>query len=127
MHVYTDIFTNKIFANKDYTYPSLKDIIRDKDLVLLNGDKDSSIVAMNRTDYNNIMQKMIYDRIKKYIYEKATGNTIKDLKHNEFLYRNIEDYENYDDMRPVSSQLAKLYGTSKTHKFENLEDITPQN
>ena len=30
-------------------------------------------------------------------------------------------------MRPVSSQPAKLYGTAKTHKFENLEDITPQN
>ena len=29
-------------------------------------------------------------------------------------------------MRPVSNQLAKLYGRSKTHKFENLKDISPQ-
>ena len=35
MHLYTAIFTKKIFATKDCTYPSLKDIIRDKDLVLL--------------------------------------------------------------------------------------------
>ena len=30
-------------------------------------------------------------------------------------------------MRPVSNQLAKLYGTDKTFKFENLKDITSQN
>ena len=57
--LYRDISTNKIFATKDSTYPSLKDIIRGKDLVLLNGGKDSIFVAMNRTDYNNVKQKMI--------------------------------------------------------------------
>ena len=30
-------------------------------------------------------------------------------------------------MRPVSNQPAKLCGTAKTHKFENLKDITQQN
>ena len=30
-------------------------------------------------------------------------------------------------MRLATNQLAKLYGTTKTHKFENLENITPQN
>ena len=47
MHAYTDIFTNNIFATKDYTYHDLKDIIRDKDLVLLNGDKNSIVIVMN--------------------------------------------------------------------------------
>ena len=32
-----------------------------------------------------------------------------------------------DDMRPVSNKPAKLYDTAKTHKFEDLEDTTPQN
>ena len=128
MRAYTDIFTNKIFPTKDYTYHSLKDIIRDKDLLLLNGDKDSSIFVMNRTDYNTIMLKMINYGIKNQICGEVTGNTGKDLKHfQEFLYRNIKDYENYDDMTPVSNQPAKLYGTAKTHKCDNLEDITPQN
>ena len=111
--LYRDISTNKIFATIDSTYPSLKDIIRDKDLVLLNGGKDSSFIAMNRTDCNNIVQKMFDDGIKNKIYEEGTGN--------------IKDYENYDDIRAVSSQLAKLYGIAITHKFENLEDIMPQN
>ena len=30
-------------------------------------------------------------------------------------------------MRLVSNQLAKLHGTAKTHKSENLKDTTPQN
>ena len=29
-------------------------------------------------------------------------------------------------MRPVSKQPDQLYGTAKTHKFQNLKDITPQ-
>ena len=56
MRAYTDISTINIFATKNYTYHNLEDLIRDKDLFLLNGDKDSSVVAINRIDYNNIMQ-----------------------------------------------------------------------
>ena len=73
----------------------LKDMIIDKDLVLLNGDKDSSIVVMNRIDYNNIMQKMIDDGIKNKLDEETADNTLKDLKNSqEFLYRSYKDYEN---------------------------------
>ena len=75
-------------------------MIIDKDLVLLNGDKDSSIVVMNRIDCNNIMQKMIDDGIKNKLHEETADNTLKDLKNfQEFLYRSFKDFENYDDMR----------------------------
>ena len=30
-------------------------------------------------------------------------------------------------MRPVRNQLSELCGTARTHKFEKLKDITPQN
>ena len=43
-------------------------IIRHEDLVLLNGNKDSSVAAMNTIDYINIMQEMIHDGIKNKIY-----------------------------------------------------------
>ena len=33
MRAYTDIFTNNVFATKDYTYRNLKDIIKYKDIV----------------------------------------------------------------------------------------------
>ena len=75
-------------------------MIIDKDLVILNGDKDSSIVVMNRIDCNNIMQKMIDDGIKNKLHEETADNTLKDLKNfQEFLYRSFKDFENYDDMR----------------------------
>ena len=47
---YTDIFTKNVLNTKDYTYHSLKNIINDKDIVVLKGDKDSSILIMDRGD-----------------------------------------------------------------------------
>ena len=74
------------------------------------------------------MQKMIDDGIKNKMYEETANDTLKDLKNfPKFLLRNFKNYENYDDMRPVSNQPDKLYGTAKTNKFDNLKDITPQN
>ena len=71
---------------------------------------------------------MIDNVIKNKIYEETADNTLKDSKtFQEFLYRNSKDYENYDDINPVSNQPDQLYGTAKTHKFENLKNITPQN
>ena len=71
---------------------------------------------------------MIDDEIKNKIYEETGDNSLKDFKNiQEFLYRTFKDYENYDDMKSVSNQPAKLYGAAKTHKFTNLKNITPQN
>ena len=71
---------------------------------------------------------MIDNGIKNKIYEETADNTLKDLKtFHTFLYRNSKDYENYDDMNPVSNQTDQLYGTAKTHKSENLKNITPLN
>ena len=95
--------------------------------MLLNGNEDSGVVVMNKTDYSSIMQNMIDDGIQNKMYEETADKTLKHLKiFQEFLYRNFKDYENYDNTRSVSSQLAKLSGTAKTHKFNNLEDITTQ-
>ena len=85
MRAYTDIFTNNIFATKDYTYHNLKDMIRDKDLVLLNGDNDSRVAVMNRIDYNNIKKKLMMG-IKNKIYEETADNTLKDLKNLQEFY-----------------------------------------
>ena len=40
------------------------------------------------------------------------------------LYRNFKNHPSYDKMRPKSSQPARLYTTAKTHKFNNLDEIT---
>ena len=81
MLLFTDIFTNNMFTTiKDSTYHNLKDIVRDKNVMLLYGDKDSGVVVMNRTDYSSNMQKMIDDGIKNKMYEETTDNSLKDLK-----------------------------------------------
>ena len=46
----TDLFTNNIYATKDYTY-NLCCMIQNKDIVVVKGDKDSSVVIMKKSDY----------------------------------------------------------------------------
>ena len=53
--------------------------------MLLNGDKNSSVVIRNRIDYNNmqnLMQKMIDNGIKNKIYEETT-----DSKYSKIYYK----------------------------------------
>ena len=123
---YTDIFTNNIYATKDYTYHNLREMIQNKDVVVVKGDKDSSVVIMNKLDYLSKLQAMIDDGIKNGTYVETTDNTLQDLsRFQDFLYRNFyKKYSRYDDMYPSSNQPARLYGTAKTHKFENLKDIS---
>ena len=117
-------FLLKIYLHSKIIHINLKDIIRAKALVILYGHKDCSVTVMNWTDYNKIMQKMIHDGIKNKIYEEAIDNTLKALKFfQEFLYSNFNNYENYDDTRPVSNQPAILYGTTITHRVLRLGDI----
>ena len=47
-----------------------------KDLAILKGDKDSSIVLMNRSDYIEKPEVMIDNDIKKGIYEVTTHSTL---------------------------------------------------
>ena len=47
---YTDIFSKNVLSNNDETYKNLKNLIRKSDRVILRGDKDSSVVIMNRSD-----------------------------------------------------------------------------
>ena len=125
---YTDIFTNNAYAIKYYIYHNLRNMIQNKDIVVVKGDKDSSVVIMKKTDYVFKLNTMINDGIMKDTYEETTDNKLKELSQfQDFLYRNFHNYECYKDMQPDSNQPARLYGTAKTHKFETLEDITAAN
>ena len=68
---------------------------------------------------------MINKGIEQGNYERTEDNTLDDLdKFQSFLYRNFENYKNYEQMRPTSNQPARIYGTAKTHKSENPDNIT---
>ena len=117
----------KIFMN----YYELTMILKLKTLnqrlsnVIIPGDKDSALVIMDKNDYVKKMQETIDKGIQEGVYAKAEDSTLQDLKRfQDFFYRNFSKYEKYDDMLPSSSQPAQLYGTAKTHKFDDINDVT---
>ena len=70
-HVGTLIFFRKIvLSTNDETYKNLKTLIRKSDRVILRGDKDSSVVIMNRSDYIEKLEGMIEVAVKKGTYKK---------------------------------------------------------
>ena len=103
-------------------------MIQNKVIVVVKGDKDPSVVIMKKSDDVTKLDTMIDDCIMKGTYVESTDNTLKELlRFQDFLYRNSHKYECYKYMQPDSNQSAYLYGTTKTHRFETLEDITVAN
>ena len=96
---------------------------------MVSGDKESCVVIMNKSDYQNKMQQMINDGIRDGIYKVTADNILDDFKtFKSFLYRNFYGkYEHYEKMLPKSNQPGQLYGTAKTPKFSSIEDITLEN
>ena len=123
---YTDIFTNNIYATKDPNCHNLRGMIQNNDIVVVQGDKDSSVVIMKKSDYVTKLDTMIDGGIMKGTNIETNDKTLKELSQfQDFLYTNFHKYERY--MQPDSNQPARLYGTAKTHKFETLENITLAN
>ena len=121
----TDIMTKNIYSSKDLTYSKLKTLVKDRNVAVIPGDKDSSVVVMNRADYLAKMQQMLDTGIDDGIYTPANDTTLSDLKKfSSFLYRNFKKCELYDRMTTSSNQPGQLYGIAKTHKFADLSEIT---
>ena len=72
---------------------------------------------------------MIDRGIKNGIYTPTEDNTLNYLrKFQDFLWRNFKDnFERYEDMRPVSNQPGRVHTTAETHKFNSLDDINVDN
>ena len=94
-------------------------MIQNKDIVVVKGDKDSSVVIMKKSDYVTKLDTMIDDGIVKGTYLETTGNTLKEpSRFQDFLYRNLPNYERYKHMKPDSNQPGCLYEIAETHKPE---------
>ena len=61
---YTNIFAKNMISTEDHTDKELKTLIHNKEVVILKGDKDSSIVIMNKTNYITKTETMIEEGIK---------------------------------------------------------------
>ena len=84
VHAYLRKMTNKFTQNnhhtKDNTYNDLHHLRNNKNIVLVSGDKESSIVVMNKVDYGKKVNGMIKEGIKEGKYEMTRDTTRKDLE-----------------------------------------------
>lgn len=73
---------------------------------------------------------MVNDGILEGIYKVTEDNTFDDVKtFSSFLYCIFfyGKYNHYEIILPKSNQPGQLNGSSKTHKFSCIEDITLKN
>ena len=59
------LYGNNIYVTKYYIYNNLRGMIQDKDIVVVKGNKDYSIVIMKRSDNVTKLETMIGDGIMK--------------------------------------------------------------
>ena len=55
---YIDIFIRNMNNAKDHTYNNLKQLIKNKNLCILSGDRDSFTIIMNQQDYIQKLEGM---------------------------------------------------------------------
>ena len=114
LRAYADIFSSNICNSKDCTYHELKSLIKSKDIKVLQGDKNSSIIIMDSNKYYKKLETMLKEGIKKGMYKETTDTTLLDFKlFQEFLYCDYKDYKDYEKMRPVYNHPARLYDLPK--------------
>ena len=90
-----------MISTVDRTYKELKTLTPNKDVVILKGDKDSSIAIMNKTDYITKTETMIEEGIKNRTYVETDDTKMQDFKwFQDFLCKNLKKYEHYNEMHP---------------------------
>ena len=82
----------------------------------------------SKRNRKHVHEKYSIYKAKKLKKMKMYANTLKDLKSfQDFLTRNFKSSLPLNKVKPTSNQPAFLYGTAKTHKFQNSEQITKDN
>lgn len=119
----TNKFAQNIYHTKDNTFKSLKELRNNKDIVILSGDKDSSVVILNKVDYVNKVNAMIDEGVIGGKYVRTTDNTHELQNFQQFIYRNFQNHKDYVNLRPNSHEHGKFFATAKTHKFKTFGDI----
>ena len=97
----TYTLTNNVYHTKDDTYNKTKSLRDNKAIVILSGEKDSSVVIMNKKDYNKKVEEIINEGIEQRKYEKNDDNILKELESfQSFLYRHFKEAPCYKDILP---------------------------
>ena len=113
--------SNNVYRTRDTMYHKTKFIRDNKDIVILSGDKDSSMVIMNKKDYNKKIDNMINDGIQQVKYKETDDNILKELESfQSFLYRHLKNSPHYRQMLPSSHQPARFFATAKLTNLKTL-------
>ena len=74
-------------------------ILNEPNIAVVSGDKESSVLIMNRSDYFNKLQHMIDEGIQNGVDIVTEDRTLEDLKlFCSFLYHTFKKYEHYEKM-----------------------------
>ena len=120
----TDLLSQNVYHTKDNTFKETHKIRKNNNVVILPGDKDSSVIIMNRSDYTKKVESMLQQGISEGKYVKTEDNILKELKSfQSFIYRHFKKLTFYKDMMPSSHQPTRFFTNGKTQKFENFDDI----
>ena len=100
----------------------LRNLRKNKDIVVTKPDKGNGVVILDRKLYNNAIEEIISDSSK---FEKL--NEDPTLKREASLQRflrklkqkNFFNEIEYDKLYPSGSASARIYGTPKMHKFSS--------
>ena len=105
----------------------LKPLKRNKDIVLLSDDKDSSVAILDKSSvvilvkesYKEKINRLTNDGISKGVYViEENDNTLAGSKSfKNFNYRNFKKHGKYKKMRPTKSQSNRLFATMNMQKF----------
>ena len=104
----------------------LRNLRKNKDIVITKPDKGNGVVILDRKLYNNAIEEIISDSSK---FEKL--NEDPTLKREASLQRflrklkqkNFFNEIEYDKLYPSGSAPARIYGTPKMHKFSSSESF----
>ena len=93
--------------------------------VILSADKETCTAILSKNDYVCKVDQMIEDGITEDKYIETSDNTLYHLKRfQDFLYRHIYKYKDYEAMRLRSNQPGRFFATAKIHTFEFIEYIS---
>ena len=121
----TNMIAKNIYTDKDNTFTSLQKLRKNKDIVMLSAGKESCTVILNKNDYFCKVDEMIEASIAEGKYIETTDNTLCDLKRfQDFLYFYFYKHKDYEAMHPCANQPGHFFATTKTHKFESIEDVS---
>ena len=98
----------------------LRNLRKNKDIVVTKPDKGNGVVILDRKLYNNAIEEIISDSSK---FEKLNEDpTLKREASLQYFLRKLKQKSffneiEYDKLYPSGSAPARIYGTPKMHKF----------